>query len=231
MTHIVYVDPAIDPAIYTPPRGVVVRPISEHPEIVAESKMQTLPKGRKRSDRETRTTQAMRIATYFHTHPPADAYTIAEALGINWESVKRVLIDNPNLFRRVGEVQHGKVKRSIWGRLDEPLMEANPDKPRRGRPPLAETQRIYDYLFEHEPATSQDIADALDLDRMQVKRWLERNPKLFRVVSRIKTGRRGGKFLVWGLAHPPAPDVWCSECNLPGDICRHEEPVIGDSQV
>lgn len=202
MTHFVYADPGIDPAIYSPPPGVTVLPLSEHPAIVAESKIQPLPPGRKRLDKKAKDTQAIIIATYFHTHPPADAYTIAEALALNWESVKRALIENPNLFQRVGEVQVGKVKRALWSRVDEPVVIAKPTPRKRGRPPLAETQRIYDYLVEHEPATSQGIADALDLDRMQVKRWLERNPKLFRVVGRVTTGRPGGKFLVWGLTPP-----------------------------
>lgn len=183
--------------------GDVVLPLSEHPAIIAERVIQPLPPGRKRLDKKDTGTQAMMIAQYFHANPPADAYTIAAALGLNWESVRRVLAENPNLFRHVGEIQVRKVKRAIWGRLDDALIVVapSPTVPRRmGRPASDDLQRVVAYLREHGPATSQEIAEATGLRRRQVKGALARGGKMFQAnISGRNSKRPGGKFFLWGL--------------------------------
>lgn len=203
MTKFVYAAPDISPDVYTPPRGVVMLPISEHPTIKALTMIEKMPPASQRLRGLGKDTQAMMIAKYFREHPPADAYTIAAALGLNWESVKRVLLENPNLFKRIGTIQVRKANRVVWGLVDDdapvvvPAQETPPRRP--GRPQSDDKQLIADYLRSHGPATNQAIADALGLDRQQVKRALERGLNLFRVVGRVDTDNRGGKLLLWGL--------------------------------
>lgn len=111
MTKIVYVDPNISPEVWTAPRGVVALPISEHPAIVAEQTIERLPKEYKPRPLSERTKS---LVDYLIARPPTDANTIAADLGLRWESVKSLLLANPQLFRRAGTVQVKKVNRALW---------------------------------------------------------------------------------------------------------------------
>lgn len=116
MTKIVYASPSISPDVYSPPRGVTVLPLSEHPAIIWESLIERMPdvppKEYKKRPLAERTKT---LVDYLLNHPPTDANTIATDLGLKWESVKSLLLANPQLFRRAGTVQIGKVNRVLWG--------------------------------------------------------------------------------------------------------------------
>lgn len=111
MTRIVYAATDISPEVWTPPRGVTVLPLDQHPAIVAEMVIERLPKEYKKRPLSERTRS---IIDYLLCHPPTDANTIAADLGLRWESVKSLLLANPQLFRRAGKVQVGKVNRALW---------------------------------------------------------------------------------------------------------------------
>lgn len=115
MTKTVYAAPNISPSVWTPPRGVVVLPLSEHPAIVWESRRERLPPGERRSHG----TPALALMQYLRTHPPADVQTIGAALGMRWQAAKTTLIANPHLFQRVGTVATNKGKRrTLWALVD-----------------------------------------------------------------------------------------------------------------
>lgn len=121
MTKIVYASPDISPDVWTPPRGVVVLPLSEHPAIIAESRIEKLPGEPKRTPRRKQSTQVLLLFKYLRQHPPADVYAIADALDLNWENVRKVLVGNPRLFRKTGRAKagtHGH-SRVLWGLVED----------------------------------------------------------------------------------------------------------------
>lgn len=113
MTKIVYASPDIPPEVWTPPRGVLVLPLSEHPAIVAESRVEKLPpEYKKRSD----PTRVLMLMKYLRTHPPATARTISDDLTLDWRGVKTTLLANKRLFRKVGEVKGTNgMPQTVWG--------------------------------------------------------------------------------------------------------------------
>lgn len=118
MTKIVYASPDISPDVWTPPRGVVVLPLSEHPAIVAESAIERMPGEPRRTPRRTKETQAERITGYLQKHPPATTYEIGETTGIHWQRVQWVLLNNPEIFQAVGRIKAHKVYRTLWGLVE-----------------------------------------------------------------------------------------------------------------
>lgn len=117
MTKFVY--SAAPPQVYSPPQGVVVLPLSEHPAIIAESRIEKLPGEPRRTPKRTKATQLEMITEYLKENSPATAYTIGEALGINWERVKWVILASPDVFQSVGRVQVEKVYRTLWGLVED----------------------------------------------------------------------------------------------------------------
>lgn len=116
MTKIVYADPNISPDVWTPPRGVTVLPLSEHPAIIADSTIGRLPREQLPKEYKPRplSERTKSLVDYLRTHPGTDANTIATDLGLKWESVKSLLLANPQLFRRAGTLQVHKVNRVLW---------------------------------------------------------------------------------------------------------------------
>jgi hypothetical protein len=122
MTKIVYAAPDISPDVWTPPRGVTVLPLSEHPTIKMLNALEKMPKDAFPKEYRPRplAQRTGQIADYLRTHPPTDANTIAGDLGLRWESVKSLLLANPQLFRRQGSVKVKKVNRSLWTLTADP---------------------------------------------------------------------------------------------------------------
>lgn len=191
MTKIVY--SAASPDVYSPPPGVVVLPLEQHPAFVAESQVEKLPPGEKRSHN----TLATLLQNYFRTHPPADTHALAAALNATPKGIKTALLNNPQVFKRVGKILVGeKGYRVLWTSRDG-LPVTTLTMPDRAH--SAETHRIHAYLQSHGPATKKVIAEALGLGEQKIKSTLEQWPKLFRRVARVKGNERGARLVLWGV--------------------------------
>ena len=125
MTKIVYVDLNISPEVWTPPPGVLVRPLSEHPAIVEEKHLagiKALPPKEKRQYRwkisPRRSETFYRIVDFLAGREGATVLEIRTALEKEDQAIRGILAANPEVFRKIGQQPSPSNRwnsQTVWG--------------------------------------------------------------------------------------------------------------------
>lgn len=195
MTRIVYVHPNISPDIWTPPPGIVVLSLYEHPAIIEDMEPvapRPLPPGEHQTPQDNDFIRA--VFAYIKEHGQADVVELMELTGADYQRMRNALYQNDTLFRQVGQHVKDGTRRVLWG-----LVEGAQVRFRAGRPRNPETIQIYDWLKANAPATTATIAVSTGIDQRRVKRAVEDNRRLFCRIARAETDKPGARWVLWGV--------------------------------
>ena len=124
MTKIVYAAPDISPDVWTPPKGVIVLPLSEHPAIVENDEL--IDNERRKYKRKTigLGPLALSIVDYLTTHGEGTAVEISKVLARRSGGITEAMKRCPELFEEIGEQAslHCNLREfvTVWG-LVRPL--------------------------------------------------------------------------------------------------------------
>ena len=124
MTKIVYAAPDISPDVWTPPKGVIVLPLSEHPAIVKDNELVDNERRKYKRKPIELGPLALSVVDYLTTHDEGTAVEIGKNLNRRSGGITEAMKRCPELFEEIGEQAslHCNLREfvTVWG-LVQPL--------------------------------------------------------------------------------------------------------------